>query len=84
MTRRWRPEISMVLIIGCHEYATLALSILHVRVDENLETEAVDAAAHDAWFRTKVQEALAETKPTVPHDQVMDDVQALIDRKRHA
>lgn len=43
-----------------------------------------DPAAYDAWFRVKVQEALADTKPAVPHDQVMDDVQALIDRKRHA
>ena len=92
-------------------------SMLHVRIDENLKTEAAetlanfgltvsdavrilltrvtkegglpagltaDPAAHDAWFRAKVQEALADTKPTVPHDQVMDDVQALIDRKRHA
>lgn len=92
-------------------------SMLHVRVDENLKTEAAeklasvgltvsdavrilltrvtkegglpvgltaDPTAHDAWFRTKVQEALADTKPTVAHDQVMDDVQALIDRKRHA
>lgn len=92
-------------------------SMLHVRVDENLKTEAAeklasfgltvsdavrilltrvtkegglpagltaDPAAHDAWFRAKVQEALADIKPAVPHDQVMNDVQALIDRKRHA
>ena len=92
-------------------------SMLHVRVDEKLKTEAAeklasfgltvsdavrilltrvtkegglpvgltaDPAAHDAWFRAKVQEALTDTKPTAPHDQVMDDVQALIDRKRHA
>lgn len=43
-----------------------------------------DPAAHDAWFRAKVQEALADARPTVPHDQVMNDVQALIDRKHHA
>ncbi|MFT3791446.1 MAG: type II toxin-antitoxin system RelB/DinJ family antitoxin [Rudaea sp.] len=41
-----------------------------------------DAETHDAWFRTKVQEALADTRPTVPHRQVMDEVQARIDRKR--
>ena len=92
-------------------------SMLHVRVDENLKTEAAeklasfgltvsdavrilltrvtkegglpvgltaDPVAHDAWFRAKVQEALADTGPVVPHDQVMDEVQALIDNKRHA
>jgi DNA-damage-inducible protein J len=41
-----------------------------------------DPEAHDAWFRAKVQEALADTRPTLPHRQVMDEVQARIDRKR--
>lgn len=43
-----------------------------------------DPQAHDAWFRAKVQEALADTRPAVPHQQVMDEAQALIDRKRRA
>lgn len=41
-----------------------------------------DLEAHDAWFRDKVKEALADTRPTVPHQRVMDEAQALIDRKR--
>jgi DNA-damage-inducible protein J len=43
-----------------------------------------DPEAYDAWFRAKVHEALADTRPTVPHRQVMDEAQALIDRKRRA
>ena len=43
---------------------------------------AVDPRAHDAWLRAKVQDALADTRPTVPHRQVMDEAQARIDRKR--
>ena len=43
-----------------------------------------DPEAHDIWFREKVREALANTEAFVPHQQVMDDVQALIDRKRRA
>jgi DNA-damage-inducible protein J len=43
-----------------------------------------DPEAHDAWFRTKVREALDDTRPPVPHRQVMDDAQALIDGKRRA
>lgn len=38
----------------------------------------------DASFRAKVREALADTRPAVPHQQVMDEAQALIDRKRRA
>ncbi|MHB1304843.1 MAG: type II toxin-antitoxin system RelB/DinJ family antitoxin [Acidiphilium sp.] len=43
-----------------------------------------DPEAHDAWFRAKVREALDNTRPTVPHQRVMDEAQALIDRKRRA
>jgi DNA-damage-inducible protein J len=42
----------------------------------------VDPDVHDAWFRDKVKEALADVRPAVPHQQVMDEVQVLIDRKR--
>lgn len=31
---------------------------------------ATDPAAHDAWFRGKVQQALNDTRPAIPHDQV--------------
>jgi DNA-damage-inducible protein J len=31
---------------------------------------ATDPAAHDAWFRAKVQEALDNLAPAVPHDEV--------------
>lgn len=43
-----------------------------------------DPEAYDQWFRAKVQEALADTRPSVPHQQVMNEVQALIDRKIRA
>ena len=43
---------------------------------------AADPETYDAWFRAKVQEALADRRPAVPHRRVMDEAQALIDRKR--
>ena len=43
-----------------------------------------DPQVHDAWFRARVQEALHDSRPAVPHERVMDDAQALIDRKRRA
>jgi DNA-damage-inducible protein J len=27
-------------------------------------------AAHDAWFRAKVQEALSDPRPAIPHKKV--------------
>lgn len=43
-----------------------------------------DPDAHDAWFRARVHEALADDRPTVAHQEVMADAQAMIDRKRRA
>lgn len=43
-----------------------------------------DTDAHDVWFRAKVQEALADPRPTKPHDQVMREARTLIDGKRRA
>lgn len=41
-----------------------------------------DNASYDAWFKAKVREAMNDTSLTIPHEQVMDEVQVLIDGKR--
>lgn len=43
-----------------------------------------DPEAYDAWFRAKVQEALTDTRRAVPHEQVMNETQTVIDRKKRA
>lgn len=43
-----------------------------------------DPDAYDAWFRAKVQEALADPRPSTPHDQVMREARVLINGKRRA
>lgn len=44
----------------------------------------IDPQVHDTWFRAQVQAALDDTRPAVPHQQVMDAAQALIEKKRRA
>ena len=44
----------------------------------------VDPDAYDAWFRAKVQEALADPRPSMPHAQVLQEARALIDGKDRA
>ena len=39
-----------------------------------------DPAAYDAWFRQKVQEALDDPRPAIPHDEV----EALFAKRREA
>jgi len=42
---------------------------LDPRISE-FETQQ-QADSYDSWFHAKVQEAMASSKPRVPHDQVM-------------
>lgn len=37
------------------------------------------AASYDRWLRAKIQASLSDTRPNLPHDQVMADMRALID-----
>jgi DNA-damage-inducible protein J len=43
-----------------------------------------DAAAHDAWFRAKVQEALEDTRSAIPHEEVEAHFEARRARARTA
>lgn len=43
-----------------------------------------DAANYDRWFRAKVQEAVDDPRPSLPHDEAMAHVAALIEAKRKA
>lgn len=43
-----------------------------------------EAEAYDLWFRAKVQEALDDPRPPIPHDQVVAQVKATIALRRKA
>jgi len=36
------------------------------------------AASYDRWFRAKVQASLDDPRPSVPHDEVMAEMDAII------
>jgi hypothetical protein len=40
------------------------------------------ADSYDAWFRAKVQEAMTDKRPSIPHDKAMAMAQALLEEKR--
>jgi hypothetical protein len=55
---------------------------MNARLDplvSEFETEE-QAANYDRWFRAKVQAAIDDPRPSIPHDQVMAKVDALIAR----
>ncbi|AKJ28540.1 hypothetical protein [Caldimonas brevitalea] len=41
---------------------------------------AHEAALYDEWYRAQVQEALDDTTPAVPHQQVMDEIRERIEQ----
>lgn len=43
---------------------------------------AEEEAAYLEWLKKKVEASLNDGKPTVPHDEVMAEMQAIIDRAK--
>lgn len=41
-----------------------------------------EAEAYDAWFRAEVEAAMASNEPGIPHEQVMAEMRAIIDRRK--
>lgn len=40
------------------------------------------ADSYDRWFRERVQRSLADPRPSIPHDEAMARVRAVIEAKR--
>lgn len=51
---------------------------LDPRVSE-FETDE-KAASHSRWFQARVQKSMDDPRPSVPHDQVMAEMWAIIDQ----
>lgn len=41
-----------------------------------------EAEAYDAWFRAKIEAALNDPSPAIPHDEAMAIIDALIESKK--
>ena len=42
------------------------------------EFKREQAASYDRWLRAKVQASLDDPRPSIPHDQVMAEMEAII------
>jgi hypothetical protein len=47
------------------------------------ETEE-QAAAYDRWFRARVEASLADSRPGVPHDEVMAEMRRIIEARKQS
>lgn len=52
-------------------------------IESEFETTE-EAEAYDAWFRAKVEAALASTKPRIPHDEAMARLDERLEARRAA
>ena len=55
------------------------MSVALSPIVSEFETEE-QAASYDRWFRAKVQASLADPRPSIPHDQVMARMDAIIEK----
>jgi hypothetical protein len=47
------------------------------------EFETVEQeASYNAWLNAKVKASLEDPRPSIPHDQVMEKVRAMLDKKK--
>lgn len=52
-------------------------------IESEFETTE-EAEAYDAWFRAKVEKALASTEPGIPHDEAMAELKRRMEARRRA
>ena len=43
-----------------------------------------EAEAYDRWFHARVETALADKRPKIPHDEAMSQIRQIIGNKRRA
>jgi hypothetical protein len=43
-----------------------------------------EAESYDLWFRAQVEEGLRSKGPWIPHEQVMANARAIIEKAKHA
>ena len=55
-------------------------AVLSPMVSE-FETEEQETS-YTAWLKAKVQTSLSDTRPNIPHDQVMAKMRAMLDAKK--
>lgn len=55
---------------------TVRILLTRIANEGALPFPVASSLDHDAWFRAKVQEALEDSRPTVPHDEVKAHFQA--------
>ena len=54
--------------------AQVLRELMRAYVEERQQPEP----GHDAWFRAQVEEGLRDERPSVPHEQVVRDMRALL------
>lgn len=59
-----------------------ALFMVKTNSGSSKSESAEVAESYNRWLREKIERAIADTRPAIPHDQVVARVQARIDAAR--
>jgi GH25 family lysozyme M1 (1,4-beta-N-acetylmuramidase) len=87
--RRFETLATYLKGVGISQYNVnaadfdLAIKKVRTRPDSAARMKAAfESESYTAWFKEKVAKSLADPRPSIPHDEVMADMQALIKQKR--
>ncbi len=80
-----RSELRIVRVdmLDASNYSDSEVTRLSRKDSAERMKRAHEAAAYDAWFRAQVQAAIDDPRPSIPHEQVMAEMQTLIDAVRN-
>lgn len=70
---------AVILCIGQLEYA---FSMVKPNSSSSQSESAEVAESYNQWLRAKIERAIADARPGIPHDQVVARVRATIDAAR--
>ncbi len=90
--RRFETLVSYLKSVGIArfevdavDYDPAALKTTSRRPDRAVAMKSAhEAAAYNKWLKAEIQEAIDDTSPSIPHEEVMQDVRALIAQARAA
>jgi hypothetical protein len=88
--RRFETLVSYLRSVGIAHFDVDAVNYDPVSIKNTRNrpdrSEAMKSAhqvvAYDKWLKAEIQEAIDDTSPLIPHDEVMKDVRAVIAKAR--
>ena len=76
------PFPDLAVIIGATAYPCYTPPMTKLTPIESEFATTEEAEAYEAWLSSEIEASLADPRPSIPHDQVMAELRAIIAAKK--